>query len=126
MGHLPGGEAEEEGMAQYLQVTTTFNSEDEAGRVARALVERRLAACTQVLGPISSTYWWQGEVEEAQEWLLFAKTTDERYPALEGAIRELHSYTVPEILAVPVVAGNFAYLEWVLASVSLPGGDEAL
>ena len=80
--------------------------------MAVALVERRLAACVQVVGPVESRYRWEGRVETATEWLCVAKTTAERYDELEAAIGELHSYDVPEILAVPVVRGSAAYLRW--------------
>ncbi len=99
--------------AEYLQVTTTAGSENEAERISAALVERRLAACVQVAGPITSRYRWQGEIETAREWLCVAKTTAERYPKLEAAIRELHSYDEPEIVATPIVAGSAGYLEWI-------------
>lgn len=100
-------------MADYLQVSTTAGSEDEAERIGAALVERRLAACVQVIGPISSRYRWQGEVETAREWICVAKTESSRYPELEAAIRELHSYEEPEIVATPIVAGSAGYLDWV-------------
>jgi periplasmic divalent cation tolerance protein len=99
-------------MAEYLQVTTTTASEEEAERIGAALVERRLAACVQVVGPIASHYRWQGAVERSTEWMCVAKTSAERYPELEAAIRELHSYDEPEIIASPIVAGNASYLEW--------------
>jgi periplasmic divalent cation tolerance protein len=91
---------------------TAAGSEEEAERIAAALVERRLAACVQVLGPIASTYRWRGEVERAREWLCLAKTAASRYPELEAAVRELHSYEEPEIVAVPIVAGAAPYLNW--------------
>jgi periplasmic divalent cation tolerance protein len=81
-------------------------------------VEERLAACAQVTGPISSTYRWQGKVQQASEWYCHLKTTVERLPALEARIRELHPYDVPEIIAVPIMQGNAAYLEWIHDSVT--------
>ena len=72
----------------------------------------------QVLGPISSRYRWRGEVETAQEWLCLAKTAAHRYPELEAAVRELHSYEEPEIVATPIVAGSAGYLEWLGAGLS--------
>lgn len=99
-------------MTDFIQVVTTTNSREDADRIARALVEQRVAGCVQILGPISSTYRWQGEIETAQEWLCLIKSRRDRYPDLEQAIRELHSYDVPEILATPVVAGSAAYLQW--------------
>jgi periplasmic divalent cation tolerance protein len=104
-------------MAEYLQVVTTIDSEEAAERIAAALVEQRLAACVQVLGPIASTYRWQGKVESAREWLCLAKTAASRYDELEAAIRELHPYEEPEIVATPIVAGSAGYLDWVAKSV---------
>jgi periplasmic divalent cation tolerance protein len=99
--------------SEYLQVTTTASSEEEARRLATALVERRLAACVQVIGPIESRYRWRGEVETEREWLCQAKTSASRYPELEATIRELHSYEEPELVATPIVAGSRGYLEWI-------------
>jgi periplasmic divalent cation tolerance protein len=100
-------------MSEHLQVTTTIDSEAAAERIAAALVERGLAACVQVLGPIASTYRWQGEVERAREWICVAKTTTARYPEVEAAIRELHAYEEPEIVATAIVAGSSGYLDWI-------------
>ena len=99
-------------MTEYLQVTVACANAEEARRISRALVEARLAACVQVVGPIRSTYWWQGRVEEAEEWLCVAKTNRERYPALEETVLRLHSYQVPEVIAVPVAASSPTYLDW--------------
>ncbi len=104
-------------MPEYLQVLTTTGSEEEAERIAAALVERRLAACVQVVGPISSHYRWQGKAEHAEEWLCLAKTEADRYPELEAAIGELHSYEKPEIVATPIVAGSPGYLAWLSESL---------
>lgn len=104
-------------MSEYLQVMTTTSSEEEARRIAAELVERRLAACVQVLGPVESHYRWQGAVETAREWLCLAKTEAARYPRLEAVVRELHSYEEPEVIATPIVAGSDGYLEWVAASL---------
>ncbi|MBV9280418.1 MAG: divalent-cation tolerance protein CutA [Chloroflexi bacterium] len=91
---------------------TTTDSSEEARKIAGTVVERHLAGCVQVIGPISSTYRWEDGIETAQEWLCLIKTSAERFAELEGAILEVHSYDVPEILAVPVVAGSAAYLQW--------------
>lgn len=104
-------------MTGHLQVLTTIDSEEAAERISAALVERRLAACVQVAGPVSSTYRWQGEVERAREWTCVAKTTAERYAEVEAAIRELHSYDEPEIVATPIVAGSAGYLAWISESL---------
>ncbi len=102
--------------AEHLQVQTTAGSEEEAERIAAALVERHLAACVQVIGPIASHYRWQGETKRQREWLCLAKTTSARYAELEAAIRELHSYEEPEVIATPIAAGSSGYLAWVAES----------
>ncbi len=95
-----------------IQVSVTTDSKAQAKAIAQMLVRERLAACVQVIGPVTSIYRWQGKQEEAQEWLCLAKTTGARYDAVERAIREAHSYEVPEIVAVPIVAGSEPYLRW--------------
>jgi periplasmic divalent cation tolerance protein len=107
-------------MAEFLQVQTTTPTREEADTIARALVDGRLAACVQVIGPITSRYWWDGGVQEAEEWLCLAKTTAAHYPQLEATIRDRHSYTEPEIVALPVVAGSPSYLEWVAGETGSP------
>jgi periplasmic divalent cation tolerance protein len=104
-------------MPDYIQVQTSAGSEQEAERISTALVERRLAACVQVSGPVSSRYRWQGKVEHEREWLCLAKTEAGRYDEIEAAIRELHSYEEPEIVATPIVAGSRGYLEWLSRAV---------
>ena len=105
-------------MGDYIQVLTTAGSEEEAGCIASLLVERRLAACVQVVGPITSRYRWQGQVEEEREWQCLAKTTRDAYDAVEKAIREAHSYDEPEIVATPILAGSPGYLAWIDANVN--------
>jgi periplasmic divalent cation tolerance protein len=100
-------------MADYVQVVTAAGSEAEAERISAALVEARLAACVQVVGPVASRYRWKGEVEEAREWQCLAKTTAALYPRVEAAIREAHSYEEPEIVAMPILAGSPGYLAWI-------------
>jgi periplasmic divalent cation tolerance protein len=112
-------------MTGFIQVITTVGSQDEAEQIARVLVERRLAACVQVSGPITSVYRWQGRIETSVEWSCTAKTSSGLYAAVGAAIRELHSYQVPEILAVPVAAGSAAYLEWLHGELVDPSEIEA-
>jgi periplasmic divalent cation tolerance protein len=100
-------------MTDFLEVRTTIDSPEAAQKIADALVSARLAACVQVSGPITSTYWWQGKMEQAQEWLCTAKTRRDLYPALEQAIRQAHTYDEPEILASQIVTGSRGYLDWV-------------
>jgi periplasmic divalent cation tolerance protein len=101
-----------------IQIITTTASADDARRIAGALVERRLAACVQIVGPIESVYRWQGQVETATEFQCWIKSRSELYESVEQLVRELHPYDVPEILAVPVAAGSSAYLEWLRRETS--------
>ncbi|MBV8674642.1 MAG: divalent-cation tolerance protein CutA [Acidobacteriaceae bacterium] len=98
-------------------VVSTAASMDEASRIAHELIERRLAACVSQLPGLVSVYRWRDTVEQTAEVLLLIKTSEERLPALEAALRELHSYEVPEFLVLPVPAGSGAYLEWLFSSV---------
>ncbi len=104
-------------MEACIQVMTTTDSREAAQRIGRLLVERRLAACVQLIGPMTSIYRWEGTVEEAEEWLCLVKTTQARYLEVERAIKAAHSYETPEILAVPVAAGSPDYLAWLRAAV---------
>ena len=98
--------------ADILAVQTTVETREQAQQMVRAAVEARLAACGQIIGPIASTYWWQGAVEDAEEWLCVFKTTGEAYPGLERAIRQRHTYDVAEIVALPIIEGSADYLAW--------------
>lgn len=104
-------------MTGCCQVTTTLPDQTAADRLASVLVQERLAACAQVVGPVSSTYWWKGRIERAGEWYCHLKTALVRLPALEARIRELHPYEVPEIITVPILQGNPDYLEWIQETV---------
>jgi periplasmic divalent cation tolerance protein len=102
-----------------LLVFTNLPDRDAAVRLARALVERRLAACVNVLGGCSSVYRWKGEIEEATEVPVLVKTRTARYEELEAAIRELHPYELPEIIAVPIVHGLPDYLDWIAEETAI-------
>jgi len=99
-------------------VLTTAGSEEEAGKIARQLVERGLAACVNIIPRVESIYRWQGKVESAQEWLLIIKTTATRFPAVRDTIRELHSYELPECISFSVEDGSLPYLKWLEQSVT--------
>jgi len=99
-------------MTEFLQVTTTVGTRQDAERIAGELVDRRLAGCVQISGPIHSTYRWQGAVETAEEWMCVAKTSDLQFAAIERLLAELHPYEVPELLATPIKVGGDAYLKW--------------
>jgi periplasmic divalent cation tolerance protein len=105
-------------MANIISVERKIDSQDGAHQIAQALVARRLAAAAQVSGPIASTYRWKGRIEHAEEWACSAKTRRDLYGPLEQAIRELHPYETPAIVATPVVAGSQSYLEWIAAETS--------
>jgi periplasmic divalent cation tolerance protein len=100
-----------------LVVLTTSGSEGEGRAIARALVERKLAACVNLLPGVRSIYVWKGEVCDDAEVLLVSKTTRARFPALAEAIRELHSYDVPEIVALPAADVDPAYAAWLTDAV---------
>jgi periplasmic divalent cation tolerance protein len=99
-------------------VLTTAASEEEAHKIARHLVERRLAACVNIVAQITSIYRWQGNVEEAGEWLLIVKTTAAAFVQVRQTITELHSYEVPECHCLKIEDGSPNYLEWIAESVS--------
>jgi periplasmic divalent cation tolerance protein len=105
-------------MQDFIVVYVTTGSPEQSERIARVLVEERLAACVSRNAPIQSVYRWQGEVERSEEELLIIKTRRELFSALERRVRELHSYEVPEIIALPVLEGSAQYLRWVREQVS--------
>jgi periplasmic divalent cation tolerance protein len=115
-GTATGGDAAEgaaAGPARYLQVQTTTDSRAEAVELGRSAVEARLAACAQVAGPVVSSYWWEGDLERAEEWLLILKLPAARYQELADFLTQRHSYDEPEIVATAIVAGSPAYLSWI-------------
>ena len=105
-------------MTDALVALSTVGSADDAQRIARALVERRLAACVNVVPGLTSVYAWKGAVETDQELLLVIKTRRARFEALRAALVELHPYEVPELIALPVEAGHGPYLDWLNASLN--------
>ncbi|AEG43921.1 divalent-cation tolerance protein CutA [Isoptericola variabilis] len=104
-------------MTDLVQVVTVVDSDDVANALVRDAVAARLAACGQVDGPLTSTYWWEGQVETATEWRATLKTTAERAAALEAFLVGQHPYDVPEVLTTPVTGGNPDYLRWVAGEV---------
>ena len=104
-------------MTDKILVMTTAGSEAEARTIAFALVERRLAACANIIPRIQSIYRWQGKMEEAEEYLLLVKTTADHFTQVRDAIEELHSYDLPECVAVPIWDGSEPYLKWIDSSL---------
>jgi periplasmic divalent cation tolerance protein len=99
-------------MKEFILVYVTVSSSEEGKRIAKALVEERLAACVNEVPGIHSTYRWQGQIEESGEELLIIKTSRKLFKTLEQRVCELHSYAVPEVIAMPIVAGSKPYLQW--------------
>jgi len=95
-----------------LIVYITAPNEDEAAKIARGLVEQHLAGCVNIVKDIRSIYSWQGKIEDEKEVLMIAKTRAELFGALKAAIKKLHSYSVPEIIAMPIIDGSADYLDW--------------
>jgi periplasmic divalent cation tolerance protein len=104
-------------VTEAIVVQCTASSKDEARTIARALLDAKLAACASIVGEVESHYWWRGALEQAGETLLVIKTTRERFDAVRRTILEHHSYEVPEIVALPVLAGHQPYLDWITESV---------
>ncbi len=105
----------------FVVVLVTAGSNEEGRRIGRAMVEERLAACVNVVGPIRSIYRWEGAVEEAEEHLLVMKARAADVPALTARVRALHSYDVPEVVALPLTGGSEAYLAWLAAATDRDG-----
>jgi periplasmic divalent cation tolerance protein len=96
-----------------IVVLVTCGSEEEAVKISNALVEEHLAACVNLISPVRSIYRWEGKVSDEKEWLLMMKTQRERFKEIEAKVKSLHSYSVPEIIALPIVEGSSSYLNWI-------------
>ncbi|WP_030920997.1 divalent-cation tolerance protein CutA [Streptosporangium amethystogenes] len=112
-----------ENASDCVEVRVTTSSREEAERICSAVVGRRLAADCQIIAPIESVYWWEGEIQRSQELLLLMKTTVKRFEDLARRVRELHSYQVPQIVAVPLTVGNTDYLDWIRRETSPASGE---
>jgi len=100
-------------VSDHIVVFVTCGSEDEALKIARALVEEKLAACANMISPLRSIYRWEGKICDEKEWLLLIKTRQSRFEDLAKRVKALHSYSVPEIIALPITEGSPAYLNWI-------------
>jgi periplasmic divalent cation tolerance protein len=100
-------------MSQFVVVLVTCGTEEEALKIARAVVEEGLAACANLISPVRSIYRWEGKICDEREWLLVIKTQQGRFKQLEEKVKTLHSYSVPEIISLPILEGSSSYLEWV-------------
>ncbi len=104
-------------MSDFISVYIVASSHDEAGVIATALIEEKLAACVNVFSDIHSIYRWQGRVEHADECALIAKTPADKFEAIQKRVKELHSYQCPCVVAWPIVAGNEEYMNWIKESL---------
>lgn len=107
-------------MTDKIVVLTTCDSEQQATQLARALVEQRVAACVNILPGARSVYRWKDEIEDAAEWLLVIKSRRDLFPALRAAVEKLHTYEVPELIAMPLVEGSEPYLAWLDRELAPP------
>ena len=104
-------------MTEYIQVLTTVEHKADAENIAKSLVEKRLAACVQILGPLTSYFYWQGKLDSAAEYLCLIKSRNDLFAELEAAIKSMHPYEVPEIVATPITKGGKGYLNWLAAEL---------
>jgi len=104
-------------MTDYIQVMTTVENKSDAEKIAKQLVEEKIAACVQILGPLQSYFQWQGKLDRADEYLCLIKSRDDLFHEIEAAIKNLHPYEVPEIIALPINRGSADYLSWMAAEL---------
>ncbi len=107
----------EKGMGKYVVIFITAATEKEAKRIANALLTQKKAACVSILPGVDSTFWWKSKIDSAAEVLLVVKTESRLLEATVKLVRKLHSYDVPEIIALPIIGGNEEYLEWISKSL---------
>ena len=100
-------------MKTYIQISITTETKEQAQKIAKYLVGQKLAACVQITGPIESTYRWKDKIETAHEWLCLIKTRENFFDKVEAAIKKLHSYETPEIVAISIIKGSKEYLKWI-------------
>jgi len=102
----------------YTLIMVTASSREEAEKIATTLLKRKLIACANILGPVSSRFWWQGKIDSAEEYMIFMKTKRELFNQVADNVKQLHSYEVPEIIALPIVEGAKPYLEWINSNLA--------
>jgi len=111
-------------MTRHVEVHVTAGTREEAERIVNAAVESRAAAGAQISGPIASTYWWKGEIQRSEEFLILMKTAADRLDDLVVVVREAHSYETPEIVAVSIEGGLADYLNWITEETAVSAKDE--
>jgi len=102
---------------QFIIILATCSSRIEAKGICRALLAKRLVACASTISGVKSLFWWKGKIDRAKETLVILKTKDKNFSAVEKEIRRLHSYDVPEVIALPIIAGSKKYLNWIDLSI---------
>ena len=107
----------------YIQIITTLERKKDAERIGNILIEKRLAACIQIIGPLKSIYRWKEKIELAEEWMCIIKTKDNLYEEIERCIRDEHPYEIPEVIAVPIIKGSRGYLEWLRGQIKINNSD---
>jgi periplasmic divalent cation tolerance protein len=107
----------------YIFVIMTTPNKEEASKIVRGLLKERLIACANIVGPVSSVFWWQGKIDEENEFLVFMKSHKNLFERLSERVMEIHSYDVPEIIALPIIEGSPPYLDWLKTSLQLVSED---
>lgn len=102
----------------FIVVIITCPSKDNALKIKNVLLEKKLAACINIVNGVNSFFWWEGKIEEAKEVLMFIKTKKDVLKALITEVKKVHEYTIPEIIALPIIGGNKDYLDWIINSLS--------
>jgi len=102
---------------RFYQVITTIDNLEAAKKLCKTVIEKKLAACSQISKEIMSIYWWQGKIDESNEYYCVFKTTEDKYSALEKCIKENHSYDTPEIIALEIINGSKKYFDWLIESL---------
>ncbi len=100
-------------MLNFIQISTTTETKEEAEKISQEILEKQFAACVQIIGPIKSSYWWKDKIEQAEEWLCLIKTHEKYFDEIEKLISSIHSYETPEIIATPIITGSKKYIEWI-------------
>jgi periplasmic divalent cation tolerance protein len=108
----------------YIVVIMTTPNKEEAAKIVRSLVRERLIACANIVGPVSSVFWWQGKIDEENEFLILMKSHKNPFERISERIMEIHSYDVPEIIALPIIEGSPPYLDWLKTSLQSVGEND--
>ncbi len=106
-------------MLKYIQITTTVPKLNNAKEISDRILNEKLAACVQILGPIKSIYWWKNKIEKKEEWLCIIKTRNKLFKIIERFIKNIHPYEVPEIISTPIINGSYEYLSWINNEVKI-------